>query len=167
MSMTPLQILFLVLHVLGAIFVFGPTLAFPIIASQVQKAPQHGHFAAVVSEFIERRVVLPGAVVQGITGVVLVLLTGRDLFASANRWLLLAIVLYLIAIGFAFFVQAKNAEKMVHLTANMPPGPPPAGAPAGPPPEIAATGKALAQGGQLLTVLIVVIVTLMVWKPAF
>lgn len=159
--------LFLFLHVMGAIAVFGPTFAFPIIASQAQKAPQHGHFAAVVSEFIERRLVLPGAVVQGITGVALILITGRDLTASVNRWLLSAIVLYLIAIGFAAMVQAKNAEKMVHLTANMPPGPPPAGAPAGPPPEIAATGRSLERGGQFLTVLIVLIVILMVTKPAF
>lgn len=159
--------LFLFLHVMGAIAVFGPTFVFPIIASQVQKAPQHGHFAAVLADFIERRLVLPGAVIQGITGVGLILITGRDLTASANRWLLTAIILYLIAIGFAAMVQAKNAEKMVHLTANMPPGPPPAGTPAGPPPEIAATGRKLAQGGQLLTVLIVLIVILMVTKPGF
>ncbi|GAC1663367.1 MAG: hypothetical protein NVS9B8_02210 [Candidatus Limnocylindrales bacterium] len=159
--------LFLFLHVMGAIAVFGPTFVFPIIANQVQKAPQHGHFAAVLAEFIERRLVLPGAVVQGITGVALILISGRDLTATANRWLVAAIVLYLIAIGFAAMVQAKNAETMVHLTANMPPGPPPAGAPAGPPPEIAAIGKKLAQGGQLLTVLIVLIVILMVTKPGF
>jgi hypothetical protein len=165
--MSPLLALFLFLHVMGAIVVFGPTFVFPIIASQVQKAPQHGHFAAVLAEFIEMRLVLPGAVVQGITGVALILITGRDLTQSANRWLLAAIVLYLIAIGFASTVQAKNAKRMVELTANMPPGPPPAGAPAGPPPEIAATGKALAQGGQLLTVLIVLIVILMVTKPGF
>ena len=165
--MSPLLALFLFLHVMGAIAVFGPTFVFPIIGNQVQKAPQHGHFGAVLAEFIERRLVLPGAVVQGITGVALILITGRDLTASANRWLLLAIVLYLIAIGFAATVQAKHAEQMVELTSHLPPGPPPAGAPAGPPPEIAATGKKLAQGGMLLTVLIVLIVILMVTKPAF
>ena len=157
--------LFLFLHVMGAIAVFGPTFVFPIIASHVRKAPQHGHFGAVLGEFIERRLVIPGAVVQGITGVALILLTGRDLTAADNRWLVAAIILYLIAIGFAVMVQAKNVEKMVHLTANMPSGPPPAGAPAGPPPEIAATGKKLAQGGMLLSVLIVLIVVLMVIKP--
>ena len=159
--------LFLFLHVMGAIAVFGPTFVFPIIASHVRKAPQHGHFAAVLAEFIEMRVVLPGAVVQGITGVALILISGRDLTQSANRWLIAAIVLYLTAIGFAALVQAKNAKRMVELTANMPPGPPPAGAPSGPPPEIAATGKKLAQGGQILTVLIVAIVALMVVKPGF
>ena len=42
-----------------------------------------------------------------------------------------------------------------------------AGAPAGPPPEIAELGKKLAQGGMILTVLIVSIVILMVTKPTF
>ena len=157
--------LFLFLHVMGAIVVFGPTFVFPIIASHVQKAPQHGHFAAVLAEFIEMRLVLPGAVVQGITGVALIIISGRDLTQPTNRWLITAIVLYLIAIGFASMVQAKNAGRMVELTSHMPPGPPPAGAPAGPPPEIAATGKKLAQGGQLLAVLVVAIVLLMVTKP--
>ena len=159
--------LFLFLHVLGAIVVFGPSFAFPFIGAQARKTPQHGHFAAVVTEIIERKLILPGAVVQGLTGLGLILTSGRDLTARANWWLGIAILLYLTAITFAFFVQAKNAEKMVHLTANMPPGPPPAGAPAGPPPEIAATGKALAQGGQLLSVLVVLIVLLMVVKPSF
>jgi uncharacterized membrane protein len=159
--------LFLFLHVMGAIAVFGPTFVFPIIASQAQKSPQNFPFAAALSEYIERRLVLPGAVVQGITGVALILIAGRDLTSSINRWLIAGIVLYLIAILFAAFVQARNAEKMVHLLKNMPPGPPPAGAPGGPPPEIAATARKLQQGGMLLTVLIVAIVILMVVKPIF
>ena len=160
--------LFLFLHVMGAIAVFGPTFVFPIIAGQAQRAPQHVPFAAVLSEFIERRLVIPGAIVQGITGVALILILQLDLTAPTTRWLIGGIILYAIAISFAVFVQEKNAEKMVHLTAGgPPPGPPPAGAPAGPPPEIAATGKKLQQGGMLLSTLIVLIVILMVVKPTF
>jgi hypothetical protein len=155
---------FLFLHVMGAIAVFGPTFVFPIIASQAQKSPQNFPFAARLSEYIERRVVLPGAIVQGITGVALIIILGADLTSAPYRWLVAGIILYLIAISFAAFVQQKNAEKMVHLMDSMPPGPPPAG---GPPPEIAATAKALQQGGMLLTVLIVLIVILMVTKPSF
>ena len=160
--------LFLFLHVMGAIVVFGPTFIFPLIASQAQKSPQNAPFAAALAELIERRIVIPGAIVQGITGIALIFIAGRDLTSSTNRWLGIGIVLYLIAIGFAIFVQAKNAEKMVHLTSGgPPPGPPPAGAPAGPPPEIVATGKKLQQGGMFLAVLIVLIVILMVTKPTF
>jgi hypothetical protein len=155
---------FLFLHVMGAIVVFGPTFVFPIIASQAQKSPQNFPFAARLSEHIERRLVLPGAVVQGITGVALIIILGADLTSAPYRWLVAGIILYLIAIGFAALVQAKNAEKMVQLMDSMPPGPPPAG---GPPPEIAATAKALQQGGMLLAVLITLIVILMVTKPSF
>ena len=66
--MSPLLALFLFLHVFGAIVVFGPSFAFPFIASQVQKTPQHGHFAAVVIEVIERRLIIPGAIVQASPG---------------------------------------------------------------------------------------------------
>jgi uncharacterized membrane protein len=164
--MSPLLALFLFAHVLGAIVVFGPTFMFPIIASQAQASPQNGPFAARLSEYIERRIVIPGAIVQGLTGLGLILILGVNPLTDAPwRWLLIGITLYLIAIVFAITVQAKNAEKMVELTSHMPPGPPPAGAPAGPPPEIAATAKALQQGGILLTVLIILIVILMVTKP--
>jgi uncharacterized membrane protein len=159
--------LFLFLHVIGAIAVFGPTFIFPVIASRAQASPQNGPFAAALSEYIERRIVIPGAIVQGITGVALIVIMGANLAEPSYRWLIAGIVLYLIAILFAIFVQAKNAEKMVHLTAGGPPPGPPPGAPAGPPPEIVATGKKLQQGGMFLTVLVVLIVILMVVKPAF
>lgn len=158
--------LFLFLHVMGAIAVFGPTFAFGIIAGQGRQNPQHGNFAASLTERIERRIVLPGAVVQGITGLALILILGADLTSAAYRWLVAGIVLYVIAILYAAFVQAPAIGKMVHLTAGgPPPGPPPAGAPAGPPPELVATAQKLQRGGMLLTVLIVAIVILMVTKP--
>jgi hypothetical protein len=159
--------LFLVLHVLGAIFVFGPTIAFTFLGSEVRRMPQAGHFAAVVGDAIERRVVLPGAIVQGITGVILIFLVKYDLTAPASRWLVGGIILYIIAIVFAFAVQAPNAAKMVELTKTPPPPPQPGEAPAGPPPAIAATAKRLARGGMFLTVMIVLIVILMVAKPGF
>jgi uncharacterized membrane protein len=161
--------LLLLLHVLGAIIVFGPTFAFPIIARQGQMQPQHGHFAAVIIELVERRIVIPGAILQGITGVGLILVLNADLTSKAYRWLVAGIILYAITITYAVAVQAPAAKKMVELTAGGPPagGPPPEGAPAGPPPEIAATGKKLARGGMFMSVMILLIVTLMVVKPGF
>ena len=160
--------LLLLLHVLGAIIVFGPTFAFPIIASQAQKSPQNGHFAAIVIDLIERRIVIPGAIIQGITGIGLILALNANLTSQSYRWLIAGIVLYVIAIVFAVFWQAPAAERMVELTAGPPPGAA-AGAAAGPPPgpspELLATAKKLQRGGMFLTVLIVLIVILMVVKP--
>ena len=150
--------LLLFLHVMGAIIVFGPSFAFPLIAGQARKAPQHSHFAALVTDVIERKIIIPGAIVQGITGVLLILVANRDLTIAANRWLLAAIVLYLIAIVFAVAVQAPAAAKMVELT-KTPPGP------EGPSPELLANAKKLQRGGMFLALLVVVIVFLMVVKP--
>jgi len=150
--------LLLFLHVLGAIIVFGPTFAFPLIAGQARKSPQNGHFAAVVTDVIERRIIIPGAIVQGVTGVLLILVLGADLTSQAYRWLIPGIVLYLIAIGFAVAVQAPAVEKMVELT-KTPPGP------EGPSPEFLALTKKLQRGGMFLALLIVTIVFLMVVKP--
>src|SRR3954468_18302600 len=103
--------LFLFLHVMGAIAVFGPTFAFPVIARHASQEPQHGHFAAVVSDAIERRIVIPGAIVQGITGVALILIIGANLTLPAYRWLIAGIVLYLVAVLYAVFVQAPAATR--------------------------------------------------------
>jgi hypothetical protein len=151
--------LLLFLHVIGAIIVFGPSFAFPLIAGQARKSPQNSHFAAVVTDVIERRIIIPGAIIQGITGVLLIIAIGADLTSPPYRWLIAAIVLYLIAIGFAVAVQAPAVEKMVELT-KTPPGS------EGPSAELIAQGKKLQRGGMFLGLLIVVIVFLMVVKPA-
>jgi hypothetical protein len=163
--------LFLFLHVMGAIVVFGPTFVFPILARFVRQSPQNGHFAAEVGHFIESRIVLPGVFVQLATGIALVFLIGAQtqLTSPAYRWLVAAIVLYAIAIAYAVLVQAPAAAKMVELTAG---GPPPAAVdgaprPAGPPPAIAANAQKLQRGGMILTVLLVLIVILMVTKPGY
>jgi hypothetical protein len=162
--------LFLFLHVMGAIVVFGPTFVFPILARFVRQSPQHGHFAAEVGHFIESRIVVPGVFVQAATGIALILILGANLTSPAYRWLGIAIVLYAIAVAYAVLIQAPASAKMVQLTAG---GPPPAAAdgaparPSGPPPEIAANAAKLQRGGMILTVLLVLIVILMVTKPQF
>jgi hypothetical protein len=155
-------------HVFGAIVTFGPSFIFPFLAMQSRAMPQGGHFAAVFGETIERRLIIPGAIIQGLTGLGLaIILAGRGIdFSSAPfRWLAVGIVLYLIAIGYAIFVQAKAAERLVEITKGLS-GPPPAGAPAGPPPELIETAGKLQRGGMILTVLLLAIVFLMVVKPS-
>jgi uncharacterized membrane protein len=152
--------IFLVLHVMGAIIAFGPTFSAPIIGKMAGQEPQHANFAARVNDAIAKQRIEPLAIFQGITGVALILVTGIDLLNT--RWLLLGIVLYLIALGYALFVQVPTGKKIVELSS----APPPPGA-SGPPPELmAAVGKAQ-RGGMFLGVMIVLIVILMVTKPTF
>jgi uncharacterized membrane protein len=151
--------IFLFLHVMGAIVAFGPTFsAFPIIGAMAGKEPQHANFAARLNEQITKTRVVPLAIFQGITGLVLIFLTGFNPFNQL--WLGLGILLYLIAIGYALAVQRPLGQRIAELTAT----PPPPGA-QGPPPELMAAVKRAQQGGMFLALMILAIVILMVTKP--
>ena len=153
----------LFLHVLGAIIAFGPTFSSPIIGQMGAAEREHGNFAMRVSRQLARIQILPLAIFQGITGVGLIVAANIDVMKA--NWLIVAIVLYLIAIGFAIFVQTPRAKRIIEMTtppAGAPAGPPPAG---GPPPALLSEIKKVKLGGQLLIVLVVAIVFLMVVKP--
>ncbi|MBI2776595.1 MAG: DUF2269 family protein [Chloroflexi bacterium] len=155
------------LHIFGAIVAFGPTFAFPLIGGMGGKEPMHANFATRITEKIERGITIPLAILQGVTGVGLLLVSGRNLSDKANYWLGIAIVLYAIALSFAIFVQLKRVETVIHMTSTPPPAPAPGAAPSGPPPALMAAVKKVRQGGLVLTVLIVTIIFLMVIKPQF
>ena len=150
--------IFLFLHVIGAIIAFGPTFSFPIIGAMSGKEPQHANFAARTMDAIADQRVEPLAIFQGITGLVLIWLTGFNPFNQL--WLGLGIVLYLIALGYALFVQRPTSKKLVELTST----PPPPGA-TGPSPELMATVRKGQRGGMFLGLMILAIVILMVTKP--
>ena len=111
MDFTPLFPYVLFLHVIGAILAFGPTFAFSIIGAMGGQEPQHANFATRVSAKISDRLVAPLAILQGITGVLLILISGRDLFASL--WLVIAIVLYAIALGYSLLIQRRDVGRII------------------------------------------------------
>ena len=156
------------LHVLTAIVAFGPTFAFSVYGAQSGKEPQHANFMARANLRVSERVVLPLALTMPVTGLLLIWAAGIDL--TKARWLLLAIVLYVIALTFSWFVQRPATQRLIALTSTAPPpgasAPPPPGA-SGPPPELAATVRRIQRGGMFTGLLIVLIVALMVVKPAF
>ena len=152
----------LLLHVLGAIVAFGPTFAFPIIGAMGGKEPQHANFATRVSSTIGNRLVEPLAIFQGITGVLLILSTGRNLLDRGSWWLDIGIVLYLVALAFSILVQNRTVGRIIAMTS----APPPPGA-SGPPPELALLVRRVQLGGMFTAILLVAIVALMVLKPQF
>lgn len=155
---------FLFAHVLGAIIAFGPTFSSPIIGRMGAAERAHGNFAMRVSRELARVQILPLAIVQSLTGVGLIITRNVDVLK--HNWLLVSIVLYLIAIGFAIFVQTPRAKRIIAMTtpplADAPPSGPPAG---GPPPALMSEITKVKQGGTLLIVLVTSIVFLMVVKP--
>ncbi|HUQ42886.1 MAG TPA: DUF2269 family protein [Candidatus Limnocylindria bacterium] len=154
-------------HIFGAIIAFGASYStFPLLGAMSGKEPAHANFGSRFGHTVSTKVVRPLAILQGLTGLGLILVTGIDL--TKALWLDVAIVLYVIALSYALFVQIPVGHRLVELTAG---GPPPAaagGAPAGPmgpPPELIATARKARRGGMLLGLLIAIIVFLMVVKP--
>jgi hypothetical protein len=165
MEASPVTLLSIILflHVLGAIAAFGSSFtAFPAIGAMGGKEPMHGNFALRVSKEISKRV-WPLALIQGVTGVLLILVANVDL--TKALWLDVAIVLYVLALGFSYFRQTPALHKLIEMSSTPPPPPAPGQAPAGPPPAFMALVKQVQQGGMILALLVVVIVFLMVTKP--
>jgi hypothetical protein len=152
----------LFLHVLAAIVAFGPTFAFATIGSLGGAEPQHANFATRVSKTISSRLVYPVGITLPITGALMILVLGIDLTSRAYWWLDIAIVIYIVAFGYSFFVQRPIVERIIAMTST----PPPPGA-TGPPPELLALVKRVQRGGMVLGILLVIIVFLMVVKPQF
>lgn len=150
----------LFLHVLGAIVAFGPTFAFSFIGAAGGAEPQHANFATRVSHTISSRLVYPIGLTLPITGLAMMAVRGINPFERGHWWLAVAIVLYLIAYGYSFFVQRKYVERVIELSS----APPPPGA-TGPPPELVELVGKIQRGGMMLGILLVAIVFLMVVKP--
>jgi uncharacterized membrane protein len=155
---------FMTLHILFVIVAFGPTFAFPLIGGMVGKHPQHSAILTEVIDTIERRMTIPLAVLVPLLGVGLIYTAPGHIDLWKSEWLIISIVLYIMAFGFAVFVQTKNSAALVRSLRDIPPGPPPEGA-TGPPPHIAALVNKTRIGGMFLTTLVVVILILMVWRP--
>ena len=152
--------LLLFLHVLGAIVAFGPTFAFSFIGAAGGAEPQHANFATRLSHTISSKLVYPLGITLPITGLAMMAVRSINPFERANWWLALAIVLYIVAYGYSFFVQRGYVHRVIELSST----PPPPGA-AGPPPELLSLVGRIQRGGMMLGILLVAIVFLMVVKP--
>src|SRR5207244_3943188 len=118
----------LFLHILGAIVAFGPTFAFRFIGQMGGAEPQHVNFATRVSHTLTSRLVFPVGITLPITGAAMIVVLGLDLTSRSSWWLDLAIVVYALTYGYAFFVQDKAVQRVIAMTSS----PPPPGA-SGPP----------------------------------
>ncbi len=155
--------LFLFLHVLGAIIAFGPTFTLPYLSNLAGREPQHANFMTRSAVAVSRGIIVPVALSMAVTGGLIIWSANIDPLAPAFRWLLLAIALYVAALGVSIFVQLPNARRIVELTAT----PPPPGATGGPPPELLARIQRAKIGSFVLMSLVVLIAFLMVTKPQF
>lgn len=146
----------LLIHVAGAIIGFGPSFTFALLGPMAAKAgPQGGLALMEAMDAIEHKLVLPVAiVVQPLSGLALIFLSGYNVNFFSHYWLWISLILYAGAFYLAVFGQRTRLSRMIEI------------AKAGPPtPEFVATAKRVAQTGPIVTVLLVVIIVLMVTKP--
>lgn len=157
--------IWLFLHITAAIIAFGPTFAFPLIGATSRRHPEHAGFALLVSEVLELRLVIPFALSMPISGLGLAYTVNVQW--GHNPWLITAVVVYAAAIFTALVLQAPVVHKLVEMTAHAPAPLPasPGAAAAGPPPAMAALLKRMQIQGMLLTVFLMTIIVLMIWKP--
>jgi hypothetical protein len=160
-GLVPLVPFLIFLHVLAAIVAFGPTFAFSFVGAMGQKEPQHANFGIRLSHTISSRLVYPIGITLPITGLTIMAILQINPLEPSHWWLGIAIVLYVVAYGYSFFVQRKLVERAIELSST----PPPPGE--GPPPELPALGKRIGQGGMVMGLLLVIIIFLMVVKPQF
>lgn len=145
----------LFLHILAAIIAFGPTLVFPIIGALAAKNPGHLSFVAKLTDAIGRRLVFPFALSMAVSGTGLIMT--RDISITENPWLGAAIVLYVIMLSLGGGHQLPVGARIVRLAEAAPPGPPSE--------EIMGLIKRQKLVGIMLSLLILSILVMMVFKP--
>ena len=152
-------LVWLFLHIMGAIVAFGPGYAVMVTGPMAAKEPQHANFFARTQLATALRLVTPASLSMAVTGILMIATRGYSNIVGSRWWLGVAIILYVIAIVYSMAVQAPAGRKLVELTSSPPaPGQLPS-------PEIPATARRVRLGGMFLAALVVVIVFLMVTKP--
>lgn len=155
------------LHIISIIVGFGGVVLNGLYGAEAKKRPGVGGLAIGEANFAVSMVAEKVIYTVPVWGLLLVLMSD-GVWEFSQPWVGIAIVLYAAVIAFVLLVQVKNAERMNHLAAELvAAGGPPAGA-VGPPPQVAkmeALEKKLAGGGAFLTLALVVMIALMVFKP--
>lgn len=148
----------LFLHVLGAVVALGFSLSYGLWVARGDVAGgDRRTFALQTISWIDRRLTTPAYVLQALTGVVLVLLTDVDRFREA--WLELSIGIYVLLTVLAILRYAPAHRRQATIADRL------ANGEADPTTYAEASGVAR-RWGIVVTSLTLVILFLMVWKPA-
>jgi hypothetical protein len=157
------------LHILSIIIGFGGVMLNGIYGAEAKK--RKGPTGAAIGEanLTVTKIAEKVIITVPIWGILLVILSD-GVWEFSQLWVGVAIVLFIAVMGFATGVQLKNQKRMTALASElaMAGGPPPGASAGGPPPQVAemeALEKKLGMGGAFLSVMVVVMIYLMVYKP--
>lgn len=157
----------LIVHIVSVIVGFGGVMLNGIYGAEAKKrkgATGHavGEANLAVTKLAEKVIVT-----VPIWGILLVILSD-GVWEFSQAWIGLALGLFIVVMGFATGVQLKNQKRMVALAGELAAGGPPPAGTGGPPPQVAemeALEKKLGMGGAFLSLMVVVFLYLMVFKP--
>ena len=157
----------LIVHIIAVIVGFGGVMLNGIYGAEAKKRKGPGGAAIGEANLAVTKIAEKVIVTVPVWGILLVILSD-GVWEFSQAWVGAALVLFILTMGFATGVQLKNQKRMSALASEMAAGgPPPAGA-SGPPPQVAemeALEKKLGMGGAFLSLMIVVLLYLMVFKP--
>lgn len=155
------------LHILSIIIGFGGVMLNGIYGAEAKKRKGPGGAAIGEANLAVTKIAEKVIITIPLWGIGLVLMSD-GVWEFSQAWVIIALVLFVLVMGFATGVQLKNQKRMVGLAGELATaGPPPAGA-SGPPPQVAemeALEKKLGMGGAFLSLMVVVLIYLMVFKP--
>lgn len=154
----PLRNFYLVLHILGAIAFFGPAFVFPVIGAMAKKQGAPLPWLLRLSDTIESLYLDKlGTFIQPATGTALILTSDNPAlqpFESQGRWLLAAIVIFIVATAVGVFILGPAGKRAIALADANDYGP-----------EFGAQMKKIQMFGNVEFVFLITIIILMVTKP--
>jgi uncharacterized membrane protein len=151
-----------VLHVLGAVIALGFSLSYGLWVRRGEAdGPQGRAFALRTVSWIDRRITTPAFIAQLITGLLLVATIDWDLLRQT--WLELSLGIYVLLTVLAITVYAPSFRRQREIAEAISEGGAEGSADES---EYAAAASKATTWGVIVTGLTLVIVVLMVWKPA-
>jgi uncharacterized membrane protein len=151
---------FLFLHVMGAIAALGPTLTYGLWLTLAERSdPGTRAFVLRSISWLDQRLPTPAYMAQAVTGVFLIGLVGFAFWQTG--WLVTGVVIYaaLVIIAVRVYAPAFRRQRELADAVAADPGDGRAAE------AYAAAAHTARTEGAIVTVLTVVVVFLMVWKP--
>ena len=149
----------LFLHVAVVIVAMGVTFVYPFLQAYSEKnGVAATRFALRFGERLENILVLPGAVVLFVMGLLMIVNGDSGFKDDMPVWLTIGIVWFLVALAVSFFVQRKNVKAAIQSLEGVPDD---AALPAG----YTAVAKRMQMVGGLLGLSVIGIAFLMVYQP--
>jgi uncharacterized membrane protein len=154
----------LVVHILSAIVGLGAVMLNGLYAAQTRKRPGPTGRAVLEANLFVSEVAAYVIYAIAVFGILLVV-ASDEAWKFSQTWLWLSLLLYVVAIGISHAVMRPGTKRIQELMIEMEQGPPPAGGSPRQVAQIQEIGTRLEIGGPMLSLIVVLILFLMVWKP--